>query len=234
MIDYWLGGASHFPVDVAAAGAFESAYGPCAAIFRSLRAFSGRAVRQVAMDGVDQFLVLGAGIPTRGNVHETAPSARVLYTDADPQIVAVGRQLVGGRENVDYVLGDVTDLGGIDPAVLDRVLPGRRSRPLGLVFLGLAAFFDDPTLAGVLRDLCDAVPAGSRLLFDFDATELAAYPQALAMMGPAFHMREPGGFAELLGAWTPTEEGITPVARWRPDGAAEDVPDAFWGGVARK
>ena len=40
----------------------------------------------------------------------------------------------------------------------------------------------------------DAVPVGSWLAFDFDATELADYPQALAMMGPAFHMREPAGF----------------------------------------
>ncbi|MEV7624710.1 hypothetical protein [Actinoplanes sp. NPDC089786] len=91
-----------------------------------------------------------------------------------------------------------------------------------------------PTLARTLDALYDAVPAGSRLLFDFDAMELAAHPQALAMMGPAFHMREPAGFAPLLGRWTPTAEGIVPVARWRPDGPPEDVPDAFWGGVAVK
>jgi O-methyltransferase involved in polyketide biosynthesis len=232
MIDYWLGGDHHHPVDVAAAHAFEAAYGPCAEIFRSLRAFSGRAVRRAVDDGIDRFLVFGAGIPAQANVHETAPAARVLYTDADPLIVEAGSRLLAGLENVDYVLGDVTDLGGIDPDALDRVLPDRRSRPLGLVFLGLAAFLDDATLAATLDAMYDAVPAGSRLLFDFDATELAAYPQALAMMGPAFHMREPARFAELLGRWTPTADGITPVADWRPDGAAEDVPDAFWGGVA--
>jgi O-methyltransferase involved in polyketide biosynthesis len=232
MIDYWLGGRDHHPIDVAAADAFESAYGPCAAIFRSLRAFSGRAVRHVAAEGIDRFLVFGAGIPTQSNVHETAPGARVLYTDVDPEIVAAGRQLLAGQERVDYVRGDATDLDGIDRAVLDRVLPERDGRPVGLVFLGLAAFLDDATLAGALDAMYDAVPAGSRLLFDFDAMELAGYPQALAMMGPAFHMREPARFAELLGRWTPTAEGITPVADWRPDGTPEDVPDAFWGGVA--
>jgi O-methyltransferase involved in polyketide biosynthesis len=234
MIDYWLGGVHHHPVDVAAARAFESAYGPCAQIFRSLRNFSGRAVRQVAGDGIDQFLVFGAGVPTRDNVHETAPTARVLYTDADPQIVAAGRQVLAGLDHVDYVLGDVTDLGSIDRAALDRVLPERATRPLGLVFLGLAAFLDDATLAKALQAMYDAVPAGSRLLFDFDAMELAGYPQALAMMGPSFHMREPARFAELLRPWAPTADGITPIARWRPDGPAEDVPDAFWGGVAVK
>jgi len=234
MIDYWLGGVHHYPVDVAAASAFEAAYGPCAEIFRSLRTFSGRAVRHAVGAGIDQFLVFGAGIPTQANVHESAPEARVLYTDVDPQIVAVGWELLAASANVDYALGDVTDLDSIDRATLDRVLPERKSRPLGLVFLGLAAFLDDKTLAETLHALYDAVPAGSRLLFDFDALELADYPQALAMMGPAFHLREPAHFAELLGRWTPTADGLVPVARWLPDGAVEDVPDAFWGGIAVK
>jgi len=234
MIDYWLGGVHHHPVDVAAAGAFEAAYGPCAAIFRSLRTFSGRAVRHAVGAGIDQFLVFGAGIPTQANVHESAPEARVLYTDVDPQIVAVGRQLLAAVANVDYALGDVTDLDSIDQATLDRVLPDRKSRPLGLVFLGLAAFLDDESLARTLGAMYDAVPAGSRLLFDFDALELADYPQALAMMGPAFHMREPARFAALLGRWAPTADGIVPVARWQPGEAGDDVPDAFWGGVAVK
>ncbi|MGC5051752.1 SAM-dependent methyltransferase [Micromonospora sp. DT48] len=72
MIDFWLGGAHHHPVDVAAAHAFEQAYGPCAPVFRELRAFLGRAVRAIAATGVDGFLVFGAGVPTMGNVHEVA------------------------------------------------------------------------------------------------------------------------------------------------------------------
>lgn len=262
MIDYWLGGTDHFPVDVAAATAFEQAYGPCAEIFRSLRAFSGRAVRYVAAQGVDRFLVFGAGVPTRGNVHESAPSARVLYTDLDPAVVAAGRDLVAGLDNVDYVRGDATDLAGIDHAAAGRVLdesPATTGRvlaespaavapvldespagpvldgsPIGFVFLGLAAFLDDDTLARALDAMYDAAPPGSWLVFDFDATELAAYPAALEMMGPSFHMREPDRFADLLGRWRPTGDGVVPVARWRPDGTPEQVPDAFWGGVATK
>lgn len=234
MIDYWLGGDQHHPVDVQAARAFEAAYGPCADIFRSLRAFSGRAVRHLAAAGVDQFLVFGAGIPAQGNVHENAPDARVLYTDVDPQVVAAGRALLAGLDHVDYVTGDATDLDSIDPATLDRVLPERASRPVGLVFLGLAAFLDDATLTRALDAMYGAVPAGSRLAFDFDSTELAGHPQALAMMGPAFHMREPAAFGPLLGRWTPTADGIVPVSRWRPEGAPEPVPDAFWGGLAGK
>ncbi|MEV4415582.1 SAM-dependent methyltransferase [Catellatospora sp. NPDC049609] len=234
MIDYWLGGTSHHPVDVAAAHAFEGAYGPCADIFRSLRAFSGRAARHVAAGGVDLFLVFGAGIPAQGNVHEAVPGAHVLYTDLDPAIVAAGRALLDGVAGVDYVPGDAADPRGIGAAVLDRGLPGWTARPVGVIFLGLAAFLDDAALARALAEMYDLVPAGSRLAFDFDATELAAYPDALAMMGPGFHMREPEQFAALLGRWRVTDDGIVPVARWRPDGPVEQVPDAFWGGLAVK
>ncbi|MET7418887.1 SAM-dependent methyltransferase [Dactylosporangium sp. NPDC005555] len=231
MIDYWLGGGDHLPVDVAAAQAFESAYGPCADIFRSLRAFSGRAVRHLVAAGADRFLVFGAGIPTRGNVHENAPGARVLYTDIDPHIVAAGAALVADLPGVGYVRGDATDLAGVDAGARAWILDGG---PVGVVFLGLAAFLDDATLTRALDALYDAVPPASCLAFDFDTTELEAYPQALAMMGPGFHMRSPVHFADLLGRWSTTQDGIVPVALWRPEGEPEQVPDAFWGGVAVK
>ncbi|WP_203902651.1 SAM-dependent methyltransferase [Virgisporangium aliadipatigenens] len=226
MIDYWLGGTRHHPVDVAAAKAFEGAYGPCADIFRSLRAFSGRAVRHVRAGGVDRFLVFGAGIPAQGAVHEVAPDARVRYVDVDPEVVAAGAAIVEGLPGVSYVHGDVTEPSALPASFADG--------PVCVVFLGVAAFPDDETLARTLDALYEAVPAGSVLAFDFDATELRAYPEALAMMGPGFHMREPERFAALLGRWRVDDEGIVPVAQWRPDGPADVVPDAFWGGLARK
>ncbi|MET8911711.1 SAM-dependent methyltransferase [Micromonospora sp. NPDC004551] len=191
MIDYWLGGVHHHPVDVAAAGAFEGAYGPCAAIFRALRDFLGRAVATIADAGVDGFLVFGAGVPTCGNVHEVAPDATGF-------------------------------------------VPGWGRRPVGVIFLGLAAFLDDDTLARTLDELYEAVAPGSFLAIDFDSEELAAYPEALAMMGPAFRMRAPARFGPLLGRWQPTPDGIVPVARWRPAGVPAPVPDAFYGALAVK
>src|SRR5687768_3255624 len=85
MYDYYLGGKDNFPVDRAAAdlamkavpGARENAW--------ENRHFLQRAVAHLAELGVDQFLDLGAGLPTRGNVHEIAqgvnPDARVVYVD---------------------------------------------------------------------------------------------------------------------------------------------------------
>ncbi|WP_406044772.1 SAM-dependent methyltransferase [Micromonospora sp. NBC_00898] len=234
MIDFWLGGEHHFPVDVAAARAFEGAYGPCAVIFRSLRAFLGRAVRSIADAGVDSFLVFGAGVPTRGNVHEVAPEATVLYTDVDPVTIRLGQRILAGSDRAGYGFGDATDIGTIDPAQLHRFVPGWGRRPVGVIFLGLAAFLDDDTLSRTLDELYEVVAPGSFLAVDFDGEELAGHPRALAMMGPAFRMRPPTAFGPLLGRWEPTADGVVPVARWRPEGAPAAAPDACYGGVATK
>jgi hypothetical protein len=234
MIDYWLGGDNHFPVDVTAAQAFESVYGPCAHEFRALRAFLGRSVQHLVRHGLADFLVFGAGVPTLGNVHEVAPDAHVLYTDIDPVIVAYGQRILGAHPTAAYTQGDATDLATIDPDVLRRVLPGWGNRPAGVVFLGLAAFLDDARLAKAFDDLYDATLPGSRMAFDFDSDVLTHHPQALAMMGPGFHMRDPSCFGHLTGRWQVTDEGIRPVAHW---GVPDAPPDggqraAFYGGVA--
>lgn len=234
MIDFWLGGEHHFPVDVAAAGAFEQAYGPCAPVFRELRAFLGRAVRAMAGQGVDGFLVFGAGVPTMGNVHEVATDATVLYTDVDPVAIRLGQRILAGSDRAGYGFGDATDIGTIDPAQLHRFVPGWGRRPVGVVFLGLAAFLDDATLTRTLDELYAGAAPGSLLAVDFDTEELAGHPQALAMMGPQFRMRSPAAFAPLLGRWAPTADGIVPVAQWRPAGPPAQVPDAFHGVLATR
>ncbi|PWR07754.1 hypothetical protein DKT68_17960 [Micromonospora acroterricola] len=234
MIDFWLGGDHHFPVDVAAATAFEQAYGPCAPVFRELRAFLGRAVRAMAGEGVDGFLVFGAGVPTMGNVHEVATQATVLYTDVDPVTIRLGQRILAGSDRAGYGYGDATDIGTVDPAQLHRFVPGWGRRPVGVVFLGLAAFLDDDTLARTLDELYVAAAPGSMLAVDFDTEELAGHPEALAMMGPTFRMRPPAAFAPLLGRWAPTADGVVPVNQWRPDGAPAEVPDAFHGVLATR
>jgi len=239
MIDHWLGGSHHFPVDVAAAQAFEQAYGPVADEFRSLRAFLGRAVQRMTEAGINEFLVVGAGIPTQGNVHQAAPHARVLYIDLDPANVALGQQILAGHPLATYAQGDATDLTSIDPTLLHAALPGWGIEPLGIAFLGLAAFISDEALTTAFAQFHAATVPGSMLTFDFDTEVLAEHPEALAMMGPAFRMREPGRFAPLLGPWDLTADGVQPVGRWGwpADAAPGSVPEvsggeAFYGGLA--
>src|SRR5512142_1131897 len=86
---YSLGGKDHFAVDreVAAVGskiAPEFQRGSSAN-----RAFIQLVVRYlVEKAGITQFLDLGSGLPTDGNVHEiaqaVAPEAKTVYVDNDP------------------------------------------------------------------------------------------------------------------------------------------------------
>jgi len=61
--------------------------------------------------GIRQFLDLGSGLPTVGNVHEIAqqdaPDARVAYVDLDPVAVALSRRLLRGNDHVRAVRGDL-------------------------------------------------------------------------------------------------------------------------------
>src|ERR1700760_1660048 len=101
--DYFLGGKNHFAADreVAERSLASVPSGRIGA--REQRACLGRAVRYLTEEqGIRQFLDIGTGLPTTGNVHEVAqsvePSARVAYVDNDPLVLAHARALLTSSE----------------------------------------------------------------------------------------------------------------------------------------
>ena len=88
MYDHLLGGKDNFAVDREAAERVKHAIPNTYEIVWENRFFLQRAVRYLAEAGSDQYLDLGTGLPTQGNVHEIAreiiPDARVVYVDNDP------------------------------------------------------------------------------------------------------------------------------------------------------
>ena len=99
--DYLLGGKDNYPADRAAAAEIAQALPDVRTSFRWNRAFLGRAVRYlVAEQGIRQFIDVGTGLPTVGNVHEVAqeaaPGSHVVYVDNDPVVLAHGRHLLHG------------------------------------------------------------------------------------------------------------------------------------------
>ena len=75
MYDYMLGGKDNFPADREAARRTFEVLGEDVVRGTVLqnRRFLGRAVRYLARDaGIRQFLDIGTGLPTMGNVHEAA------------------------------------------------------------------------------------------------------------------------------------------------------------------
>lgn len=90
--DYYLGGSSNFAVDRELAQRVATAIPWVNETARNNRAFLRRAVRFCINAGIRQFLDIGSGTPTVGNVHEIAqrvePSSRVVYVDNEPVAVA--------------------------------------------------------------------------------------------------------------------------------------------------
>src|SRR5215467_12760579 len=81
--DYWLGGTHNLAADRELGRRMETLDPQIPAACRANRAFLGRAVRFLAQQaGIRQFLDIGSGMPTAGNVHEVAqqvaPDARVV------------------------------------------------------------------------------------------------------------------------------------------------------------
>ena len=88
MYDFWLGGHDNFAADRTAALAVSEAAPEAPLLARENRKFLRRVVRYLAAEaGISQFLDIGTGLPTQGNVHQVAqainPDARVVYVDND-------------------------------------------------------------------------------------------------------------------------------------------------------
>ena len=121
--DYWLGGSHNFLADQDLARAITAVEPNARAGALANRAFLGRAVRFLTSAGIRQFLDIGSGIPTQGNVHEVAqqasPGARVVYADVDPVAIAHSKAILTGNENAAIIDADLHDPGNVlgDPAV---------------------------------------------------------------------------------------------------------------------
>src|ERR671918_1037132 len=111
MYDYYLGGSHNFEVDRETARRAMEFMPGLPKIMQANRAFLHRAVRFAAGEGITQFLDIGSGIPTFGNVHEVAqaavPGAHVVYVDHDPVAVAHSQAVLAGNDDADVVAADL-------------------------------------------------------------------------------------------------------------------------------
>jgi SAM-dependent methyltransferase len=246
--DYWLGGKDHFPADRALGDAIAEALPTIRTQVRAQRAFLGRAVRYLARDaGIRQFLDIGTGIPTAGNVHdvaqEIAPESRVLYVDNDPIVLAHARALMAGTPegSVAFIQADLRDPEAIlgDPAVAATL---DLAQPVGLVLVGVMHHLrdsDDPRR--VVATLVGALAPGSYLVLsqstpDFDPAAMRNLAAASEQGGIANVPRSLADTEPFFAGLELVEPGLVPMAAWRPDPGAEQDPRSVYayGGVARK
>jgi hypothetical protein len=111
--DYLLGGGHNFAVDRQMAEALMTMLPGTREIAMTSQAFLRRVVLLMSSVGVRQFLTIGSGIPTVGNVHELAqqanPEARVVYVDVDPVTVAHNELILEGNSRTAAIQADPTE-----------------------------------------------------------------------------------------------------------------------------
>jgi hypothetical protein len=250
MYDYFIGGSNHFAVDRETAERVlrHSPSVPVAA--RENRAFLGRAVAYLTAEaGIRQFLDIGSGLPAAGNVHEVAqaiaPSARVVYVDNDPLVLAHARALLTSDPvgRTAYIQADLRDPAAIlshpdTRAVLDF------GQPVALMLVAVLHFVPDEFRpAEIIQTLVGALPSGSyvvasHLTTEHDPAATSAGQQTMRAAGMAMQKRDSGVFASL--AFSGLElvpPGVVLASEWRPAGAGpRPLPSEVncYAGMARK
>ncbi|WP_081438984.1 SAM-dependent methyltransferase [Pseudofrankia asymbiotica] len=248
--DYWLGGKDNFKADRESGDAVAAAFPEVRTAAIENRAFMRRVARFLAGEaGIDQFLDIGTGIPTSPNLHEIAqsfnPTARVVYVDNDPIVLAHARARLDSDPNGSTVYLDA-DIRRPDDILAH---PDVRqaldfSRPLALMVVAVLHFVpdaDDPYR--VVSRLVSELPPGSYVVLshatsDFmppsTATEVNDADKATKV---TFQFRGHDEFARFFDGLEIMPPGITSVAHWHADDESQPRPTAaetaVYGAVAR-
>jgi hypothetical protein len=129
------------------------------------RAFLRRTIDLFTAEGVDQFLDIGSGLPTAGNVHDlaraTIPEASVVYVDIDPVVIAHSSRMLSTVPGVTIIQGDVRRPREILEHEKVRDLLDL-DRPLALTMTSLFHFVvDDEVAFRSTTTLIDTIASGS-------------------------------------------------------------------------
>jgi S-adenosyl methyltransferase len=237
--DYLLGGYHNFAIDREYAERTEQIFPGARQATYANRAFLGRVVRWLVDAGIQQFLDIGSGIPTLGNVHEIAEQmvpgrARVMYVDIDPVAVAHTRAILAGNRRVRVLQADLRRPIDIveHPEVTDLL---NFSEPVAVVLSAVLNYnpdTDDPF--AIVAQLRDAIVAGSYIALSHvtpvaeraDAFEAAK--QATRPTPTPIHYRTREQVARFFTGLDLVEPGIVAIDKWHPD--QNDVIHEPWPG----
>jgi SAM-dependent methyltransferase len=229
--DYLLGGKDNFASDRAAAAWLLTAIPDVAAIARDGRQFLARAVRFLAAEaGVEQFLDLGAGLPTQANVHELAlrytPAARVVYVDVDPVVWSHGQALLAEADRTVMVHADLRDPRRIlDHPDVHALLD--LSRPVAMLCASSMHFVADEDGPGeILAAYRDRLTAGSYLVISHASSvapeddpegDVDSATEVFSKASAHLHARTFDQIRELFDGWELIDPGVVWMPEWRPD-----------------
>ena len=227
MYDALLGGSHNFEVDRQAASMAIELVPDLPRLALSNRAFLRRAVRFLIDSGIRQFLDIGSGIPTVGNVHEVAqaidPECRVLYVDIDRVAVEHAQAILRDNPHADAIEADVRNPGEVVAAARGSGLIDT-DEPIGVLLIALLHLVgdaEDP--GGVVESLSALAPSGSYIAISHltsaqrpeDAATLGAH--AAKKSGVGIHFRSRDEITAFFDGLTVVEPGVVELPQWRPE-----------------
>jgi hypothetical protein len=237
MYDYHLGGSHNFEPDRLLAAQVESVAPWVKQVARINRAWLRRVVTFLMDQGIRQFLDLGSGIPTVGNVHELAqrrdPATRVVYVDYEAVAVHHSYELLRDNENAAVVWADVRNPRSVlGHEETTRLLDF--DQPVGVLCAGLLLFIgDEYDPAGLLAAYRDACAPGSYLAVSTmsqdeadqeTATQLAGLLGLYESADEQVYPRDKATIGSWFAGTSLVEPGLTLLHQWRPERTATGAP----------
>jgi hypothetical protein len=244
--DALLGGKDNYAADREAAEELLKAVPGAMAAARENRAFLGRAVRFLAGEaGIRQFLDIGTGLPTLGNVHEIAqaanPAARVVYADYDPVVLLHANVLLAKAVTVAAVNADLRYPRDLLTSPAVRALIDF-DEPVAVLLVAVLHFLEDSDNPWKIVDcIKDHMAPGSYLVVSHvtgddlppDARQHAreVYENASA---PGV-TRAYDDIARFFDGLVMLAPGLVNVPAWRPDRITRTPHETlFFAGIGRK
>jgi S-adenosyl methyltransferase len=243
--DFLLGGAHNFPADRVVAQRVLQVLPNGAKIAGSNRSFLRRAVLYMVEHGITQFLDLGSGIPTVGNVHEIAqkvdPSSRVVYVDHDEVAVAHSELMLTDNLGAAVVAADFCAPEAVlgSPQVTKLI---DFTKPVGLLMVAVLHFVpDEKEPDAVVGRYRDALPAGSlvalsHLTADHHPDAMAAVVEAMKNSRDPMYFRPYDDVVALFDGLDLVPPGVVSAPRWHPEPDSTesgDGPEDVYVGVGR-
>jgi hypothetical protein len=250
--DYLLEGGHHFEADRTFAEQLCATYPDTPLNFRVNRAFLRRAVTWLTHAGIDQFIDIGSGLPTVGNVHEIAqgvnPRAQVVYVDNDGVAVILSQTLLKDSHVDNRVIAIQADARMPEailrhPEVLQLL---DFQRPIAVLMFSILHFFaDDAQVAQLLSAFREVIPSGSYLALSHATLEEQRHTQAEAARQhytktvATAVSRTRQQITDLFAGVDLVEPGVVWLPQWHPESpndlwVNEPERTLYLGGVGRK
>jgi len=247
--DYYLGGYHNFEIDRLVAERVAQVYPDVRLASHVNRAFLRRAVRFLVEQGIDQFLDIGSGIPTVGNVHQVAqagnPAARVVYVDIDPIAVAHSQAILQDNPQATAIQADAREPERIlnlpeVKSLLDL------SKPVAVLLVAMLHLLpEDDQGYHTVRTLRDTLTPGSYVVISHPTREdappefLAQVDRLSAMASSPYQYRRRAQIQRFFDGLELLEPGLVHTPLWRPEGpddALLDTPERglSLAGIGRK